>query len=103
MVETVRRIRRVHAGRKPIKAISRDLQLSRKVVRKATRAPQGAFDYHRAVLPRPRPEPLQDRLDTLLAYPEKRTMTVAQALDLEGTALRPALGPFNGLDETTMR
>ena len=37
VVETVVRIRREHAAGKPIKAISRDLRLSRKVVRKAKR------------------------------------------------------------------
>ena len=49
VVETVVRIRREHAGGKSIKAIARDLKLSRKVVRKAIRAPEGAFDYHRTV------------------------------------------------------
>ena len=53
VVETVVRIRREHAGGKPIKAIARDLRLSRKVVRKAIRAPEGAFDYHRSVQPLP--------------------------------------------------
>jgi hypothetical protein len=47
VVETVVRIRREHAGGKPIKAIARDLKLSRKSVRKAIRAREGAFDYHR--------------------------------------------------------
>jgi hypothetical protein len=37
VVETVVRIRREYAGGKPIKAIARDLRLSRKVVRKAIR------------------------------------------------------------------
>ena len=45
VVETVVRIRREHAGGKPIKAIARDLKLSRKSVRKAIRSPEGAFDY----------------------------------------------------------
>ena len=38
VVETVARIRREHAGGKPIKAIARDWKLSRKSVRKAIRA-----------------------------------------------------------------
>jgi len=63
VVETVVRIRREHAGGK---AIARDLRLSRKVVRKAIRAPEGAFDYHRAVQPLPRIGPYRERLDTLL-------------------------------------
>jgi len=49
VVETVVRVRREHANGKAIKAIARDLHLSRKVVRKAIRAPEGAFDYHRTV------------------------------------------------------
>ena len=47
VVETVVRIRREFAAGKPIKAISRDLRLSRKVVRKAIRAEEGAFSYQR--------------------------------------------------------
>lgn len=54
VVETVVRIRREDAGGKPIKAIARDLRLSCKVVRKAIRAPESAFDYHRAIQPLPR-------------------------------------------------
>jgi len=72
VVETVVRIRREHAGGKPIKAIARDLRLSRKVVRKAIRAPEGAFDYHRAVQPLPRIGPYQERLDALLLENEAR-------------------------------
>ena len=72
VVETVVRIRREHAGGKPIKAIARDLRLSRKVVRKAIRAPEGAFDYHRAVQPLPRIGPFQERLDALLVENEAR-------------------------------
>jgi transposase len=72
VVETVVRIRREHAGGKPIKAIARDLRLSRKVVRKAIRGPEGAFDYHRAVQPLPRIGPYQERLDALLLENEAR-------------------------------
>jgi transposase len=73
VVETVVRIRREHAGGKPIKEIARDLRLSRKVIRKAIRAPEGAFDYHRSVQPLPRIGPFQERLDTLLAENEARS------------------------------
>ena len=66
VVETIVRIRREHASGKAIKAIARDLRLSRKVVRKAIRAPEGAFDYRRTVQPLPRLGPFQERLDTLL-------------------------------------
>ena len=72
VVETVCRIRREHADGKPIKAIARDLRLSRKVVRKAIRAPEGAFDYRRKVQPLPRLGPFQERLDVLLTENEAR-------------------------------
>ncbi|BBC73480.1 hypothetical protein AEB_P2612 [Altererythrobacter sp. B11] len=72
VVETVVRIRREHASGKAIKAIARDLRLSRKVVRKAIRAPEGAFDYRRTVQPLPRLGPFQERLDTLLTENEAR-------------------------------
>jgi transposase len=72
VVETVVRIRRGHAGGKSIKAIARDLKLSRKVVRKAIRGSEGAFDYHRTVQPLPRIGPFQERLDTLLTENEAR-------------------------------
>ena len=73
VVETVVRIRREHAGGKPIKAIARDLRLSRKVVRKAIRAAEGAFDYQRTVQPLPRIGPFQERLDALLSENEARS------------------------------
>jgi hypothetical protein len=66
VVKTVVRIRREHAGGKSIKAIARVLRLSRKAVRMAIRAPEGAFTYHRTVQPLPRIGPFQERLDTLL-------------------------------------
>lgn len=55
---------------KAIRAIARDLRLSRRAVRKAIRAPEGAFDYHRTVQPLPRHGPFQERLDTLLTENE---------------------------------
>ena len=72
VVETVVRIRREHAAGKAIKAISRDLKLSRKVVRKAVRAPEGAFCYKRGVQPLPRIGPYRERLDALLVENEGR-------------------------------
>jgi hypothetical protein len=41
-------------------------------VRKAIRAPEGAFDYQRTVQPLPRLGPFQERLDALLAENEAR-------------------------------
>src|SRR3546814_10795156 len=72
IVETVVRIRREHAAGKAIKAIARDLRLSRKVVRKAIRSPEAAFNYQRKVQPLPRIGPYQDRLDALLEENEGR-------------------------------
>jgi transposase len=67
VVETVVRIRREYAAGKPMKAIARDLRLSRKVVRKAVRSPEGAFTYKRHVQPLPKIGPFRERLDVLLA------------------------------------
>ena len=72
VVETVVRIRREHANGKAIKAIARDLRLSRKVVRKAIRSPEAAFNYQRKVQPLPRIGPYQDRLDVLLEEERSR-------------------------------
>lgn len=72
VLETVVWIRREYAGGKAIKAIARDLHVSRKVIRKAIRAPEGAFDYQRKVQPLPRIGPFQDRLNTLLEENEVR-------------------------------
>jgi transposase len=72
VLETVLKIRREHAAGKAIKAIARDLNLSRKVVRKAIRAPEADFSYRRAVQPLPRIGPFQERLDMLLEEDEVR-------------------------------
>ncbi|NIJ35348.1 transposase [Sphingomonas oligoaromativorans] len=66
------KIRREHAAGKAIKAIARDLNLSRKVVRKAIRAPEADFSYRRAVQPLPRIGPFQERLNMLLEEDEGR-------------------------------
>ena len=72
VVETVVRIRREYAAGKPIKAICRDLRLSRKVVRKAIRAEEGAFSYQRTTQPFPKIGPVRDRLVQLLTENEVR-------------------------------
>ena len=101
VVETVRRIRREHADGKAIKAIARDLRLSRKVVRKAIRSPEVAFNYQRTVQPLPRIGPYQERLDALLSgvslavpaevFAVADTNWVAQ---VEATLKPIAAGPF---------
>ena len=72
VLETVVRIRREHAVGKSIKAIARDLRLSRKVVRKAIRTPAACFAYERTVQPLPRIGPFQERLEALLTENEGR-------------------------------
>jgi hypothetical protein len=69
VVETGVRIRRECAAGKPIKAICRELRLSRRVVRKAIRGEEGAFSYQRRE-PRPFPKlsPVRERLDRLLEH-----------------------------------
>lgn len=60
VLETVLKIRREHAAGKAIKAIARDLKLSRKVVRKVIRTPEADFSYRREVQPLPRIGPFQE-------------------------------------------
>jgi len=72
VVETVVRIRREFAAGKAIKAISRDLRLSRKVVRKAIKAEEGAFSYRRRTQPFPKIGRVREQLDQLLAENEAR-------------------------------
>ena len=58
VVETIAKIRRAYFGqRKPIKAICRELGVSRKVVRKIIRSGATEFRYEREVQPRPRIAP----------------------------------------------
>jgi transposase len=66
VLETIVRIRRDYAGGTALGAIARDLHVSRKIIRKAIQAPEGASDYQRKVQLLPRIGPFQDRLDTLL-------------------------------------
>jgi hypothetical protein len=56
VVETIARIRREHFGRgKGIKAIARELRVSRKVVRKVIRSGATAFTCERREQPHPKP------------------------------------------------
>ena len=73
VVETVVRIRREHFARgKAIKAIARDLRLSRKMVRKAMRSAEGAFSYQRSGPAAPEDGPFQERLEAMLEENEAR-------------------------------
>ena len=66
VVETIAKIRRAYFGQgRPIKAICRDLGVSRKVVRKVIRNGATEFHYERSSQPLPRIGPWRDRLETL--------------------------------------
>ncbi|WP_375207657.1 IS21 family transposase [Hyphococcus sp.] len=68
IVETIARIRReFHVKKKPIKAIARDLGVSRNTVRKVLRSEETAFVYERERQPMPRLARWREELDSLLA------------------------------------
>src|ERR1700693_510817 len=67
IVETIATSRRCFLVRgKPIKAICRELRVSRKVVRKVIRSEATEFRYEREAQPLPKIGPWQDKLDQLL-------------------------------------
>jgi transposase len=71
VVETIAKIRRAYFVQgKPIKAISRELRVSRKVIRKVLRTGATQFEYERSVQPRPKIGPWQEELDSLLSANE---------------------------------
>src|ERR1700684_2874341 len=73
VLETVAKIRRAYFfQRKPIKAICRELRVSRKVVRKVLRSEATEFRYERVEQPLPRIGPWQEALDQLLASNESK-------------------------------
>jgi transposase len=73
VVETVAKIRRAYFVQgKSIKAICRELRISRKVVRKVLRSEATEFCYERGEQPLPRIGPWQEALDQLLAANESR-------------------------------
>src|SRR6201996_9397451 len=68
VVETIAKIRRAYfVQQKPIKVICRELNLSRKVVRKVIRSEATEFRYRRETQPQPKIGPWRDNLDKLLA------------------------------------
>jgi transposase len=73
VVETVAKIRRAYFVQgKAIKAICRELRVSRKAVRKVLRSKATEFRYHRDQQPLRRIGPCQDELDRLLAANETK-------------------------------
>src|ERR1700759_3669114 len=73
VVETIAKIRRAYfVQQKTIKAIWRELRVSRKVVRRVLRSEATEFRYERGEQPLPRIGPWQDALDQLLALNESK-------------------------------
>ncbi len=73
IVETIAKIRRLFfAQGMPIKAICRELRLSRKVVRKVIRSKATEFHYEREAQPLPKIGPWSDKLDQLLLANEAK-------------------------------
>jgi hypothetical protein len=67
IVEMIAKIRRAFFVQgKPIKAICRELRISRKVVRKVLRSEATEFRYEREAHPLPKIGPWRDKLDQLL-------------------------------------
>src|SRR5271168_1013380 len=98
VVETVARIRRAYFVQgKTIKAICRELRVSRKVVRKVLRSEATEFYYERGEQPLPRIGPWQDALDRMLvsneAKPSRERLTLIRVFE----ALR-GLGYEGGYD-----
>ena len=68
VVETIGKIRRAYFVQgKPIKAICRELKVSRKVVRKVLRSGATSFEYEREVQPLPKIGPWKADLERILA------------------------------------
>jgi transposase len=73
VVETIAKIRRAYfVQKKPIKAICRELGLSRKVVRKVLRSDATEFRYARETQPLPKIGPWRDKLDAVLLANESK-------------------------------
>jgi transposase len=73
VVETIAKIRRAYfVQQKTIKAICRELRVSRKVVRKVLRSEATEFRYERGEQPQPRIGPWREALDELLASNEAK-------------------------------
>ena len=74
IVETIAKIRRAFFVQgKPIKAICRELRVSRKVVRKVIRSEATEFRYEREAQPLPKMGPWSDQLNELLLANEGKS------------------------------
>ena len=86
VVETIAKIRRAYFVQgKAIKAICRELGVSRKVVRKVLRSGATEFAYERTVQPQPKIGPWREQLDRLLAAnaarPRRERLTLMRVFE----------------------
>jgi transposase len=86
VVEAIAKIRRGYFVQgKAIKAISRELKVSRKVVRKVIRSGETAFVYERTVQPQPKLGPWREELERLLAAnaarPNRERLTLVRLFE----------------------
>ena len=96
VVETVAKIRRLHRVQgKSIKAICRELGISRKVVRKVLRSGETEFRYSRARQPQPKLGPWQAELERLLeaneARPRRERLTLVRVYETLRAGVRGRL------------
>src|SRR5271168_3593156 len=98
VLETIAKIRRAYFVQgKAIKAICRELRVSRKVVRKVLRSEATEFHYEREQQPMPRLGAWRDELDRLLVANEARPIRERLTLIRVFEALR-ASGYEGGYD-----
>jgi hypothetical protein len=84
IVERIAKIRRAFFGQgKSIKAICRELRVSRKVVRKIIRSKATAFRYEREAQPVPKVGQWRDKLDQLLSSYRRILVTEGVRRQLE--------------------
>jgi transposase len=87
IVETIAKVRRLFRNEhKSIREISRELRLSRKVVRKALRSDATAFAYKRLRQPRPQLDshvaPLEALLAEELAKPKRQRLSYVRLFEV---------------------
>ena len=102
-METITRIRRAHFVQgKSIKAICRELRVSRKTVRKVIRSQETDFHYEREQQPMPRLGEWREKLDGLLTSNEAKSSRERLTLIRVFETLR-GLGYSGGYDAGAVR